>query len=107
MITNYQNAEIIYEGEGITGRKFNEENGCEYVQLSIDSQKEVVAHALPMPVTFYVLNGIAELKIDNEQINVQKGDLIEVKPGSSRGWKNTGNEELQLLAIKHIGGESF
>ena len=103
MIKNYQNAETVYETDGITGKKLNKENACEYVQLSIGSQKEIDAHVLPIPVTFYVLNGFAELKIDNEQINVQKGDLIEVKARSSRGWKNTGNEELILLAIKHLG----
>jgi len=102
MIKNYQNAEIIYEAEGITGKKLNEENGCEYVQLNIDSKKEIEAHTLPMPVTFYVLSGNAELTIDNKQINVQKGDLIEVKAGSSRGWRNLGDEELHLLAIKHL-----
>ena len=102
MIKNFQNAEIVFEAEGITGKKLNEKNGCEYIQLNIAAGKEIEAHVLPMPVTFYVLNGSAELSVDNEQINIQKGDLIEVKAGSSRGWKNTGSDELRVLAIKHV-----
>jgi len=103
MIKNYKTAEIIFEAEGITGKKLNEENGCEYVQLSVGSQKEIVPHALPMPVTFYVLNGNAELTVDKKKTSIKKGDLIEVKAGSLRGWENKGNEELSLLAVKHIG----
>lgn len=99
MTKNFQNAKTVYEADGITGKKLNEENSREYVQPSIHSQKEIVPHALEMPFTFYVLNGNAGFTIDNEQIKIQKGDLIEVKDRKSRGWKNTGNEELQLLAI--------
>ena len=102
MIKNYKNAEIIYEAEGVTGRRLNEENGCEYVRLCIDIKKEIAPHVLPMPVTFYVLKGEAELIVDDNKMNVEKGDMIEVKAGCSRGWINTGNERLQLLAIKHI-----
>ena len=32
----------------------------------------------------------------------KKGDMLEVKAGSSRGWKNIGEEKVMLLAIKHI-----
>ncbi len=103
MVKNYQNAEIIFEAEGITGKKLNEENGCEYVQLSVDIQKRIAPHVLEMPVTFYLLNGSAELTVNNKHIKLRKGDLIEVKAGSSRGWKNTGNEELKVLAVKHFG----
>ena len=102
MIKNYKNAEIIYDTEGVTGRKLNEENGCEYVRLCIAVKKEVAPHVLPMPVTFFVLKGFAELTVDDDKMRLEKGDLIEVKAGSSRGWLNTGNEKLQLLAIKHM-----
>ncbi len=102
MIKNYKSAEIIYEADGIIGKKINEENNCEYVQLSVAAEKKIEPHVLPMPVTFYVLNGKAELNVNSELKNVQKGDLVEVKAGSSRGWENTGSEELQLLAIKHL-----
>ena len=103
MIKNDQNAETVFETDGITGKKLNVENGCEYVQLNIAANKEIEPHVLPMPVTFYVLNGNAELTINNEQVIAKKGDLIEVKAGSSRAWKNMGDEELVLLAIKHVG----
>ena len=102
MVKNIKNAETVYEADAIIGKKLNEENDCEYVQLSISKGKEIAAHTLPMPVTFYVLNGKAALIINDKQLNIQKGDLIEVKTGASRAWENTGNEELQLLAIKHL-----
>ena len=102
MIKNYKNAETIYEADGIIGKKLNEKNGCEYVHISINIDKEIIAHTLPMPVTFYVLQGNAELTIDNNKTNIIKGDMVEAKAESLRAWKNIGTEKVILLAIKHI-----
>ena len=102
MIKNYKNAETIYEADGVVGKKLNEENGCEYVQLSIAVNKEIAPHVLPIPVTFYVLQGKAELSVDEKITKVEKDDLIEIKQGSARGWKNIGKEKVLLLATKHL-----
>jgi quercetin dioxygenase-like cupin family protein len=103
MIYRDSSGTVILDEGGVTGRRIHQQNGCEYVQLTVQPGSVVAPHSLPFPVTFYVSAGAALLRLGDARYEVGKGDLLEVEADVSREWQNIGAEALSLLVIKHTG----
>lgn len=74
----------------------------ELVELLLEVGGEVPLHSLPLHVTFYVIDGIGTLIIEDKTFEASTGDVLEVASNLQRGWRNTGNKALKLLVIKSI-----
>ncbi len=53
-------------------------------------------------VIFYVLNGKGVLQVEGRSFQLGKGDGAEVMTYELRAWKNTGDDDLELLVFKFI-----
>lgn len=96
-------AAVIFDTGGACGRKLHEANGCEFVVLALDPASEIAPHVLDIPVSFYVVAGIGVLVADGVSYDIASGDLVQTTAGSERAVRNTGEAELKLLVVKHIG----
>ena len=102
MKKNFSNGKIVFQSEGIVGKLLKNTNSCEFVQLNIGENKIIESHVLNVPVSFFVIQGYAELTIDEKKYILTTGDLISVDSGLTRAWINKGEQELKLLAVKEI-----
>lgn len=93
---------IIFEQNNSIGKKIGVSHNTEYVDLQIGAGILIPSHSLDIPVTFYIVEGKAELKIERETLEVKKGDLIEVPAKADREWHNKTNDVLKLLVVKHL-----
>ena len=96
-------AEVVFDMNGACGKKLHVGNGCEFVVLTLQAGAEVVPHILDISVSFYVIKGQGKLISDGISSDVVSGDLIETTAGSERAVINSGENDLKLLVIKHIG----
>ena len=96
-------AEVVYDMNGACGKKLHVANGCEFVVLTLEAGAEVAPHILDISVSFYVVAGQGTLVADGVPSDVVSGDLIETTAGSERSVINSGENDLKLLVIKHIG----
>lgn len=96
----YQNKEEVLNSPLAKGYRLAQVMQRELVELRLLSKGEVLPHALPIHVTFYVVSGQGTLKVDDEFIMARQGDVLAVEPNHLRGWLNTGSDELVVLVIK-------
>lgn len=97
----YSESHIVFDEQGSTGRLVADAEKADFVHLSLGINATIEKHELETPVTFYVISGCGTLYIDNDEIIVSTGDVVEVKADASRGWKNDGDAVLEVLAVKH------
>lgn len=97
----YTESHVVYDSQGSIGRLIADAEKADFVQLSLGVDAVIENHTLDQAVTFYVISGCGTLFIDETEIVVSKGDVVEVKSGASRGWKNDGDSNLEALAVKH------
>jgi len=96
----YNNKKEVLKTDKANGNLLASTNSNDIVELFIDHDGLIPAHALPIDVTFYVIKGSGAITIDNETIAARQGDVIEVKRGLERSWHNQSTESLKLLVIK-------
>lgn len=97
----YSEAHIIYDDKGSIGKLVADAEQADFVHLSLGINAEIEGHILDQSVNFYVISGCGTLYVDSSEIIVSTSDVIEVKAGATRGWKNDGDSVLEVLAVKH------
>ena len=68
-----------------------------HAHLKVGEQS--LPHRLFHSETYYVLDGIGEIYIDNKMQNIEKGDLIYVQANAEQYVKNNGKIDLIFLCI--------
>lgn len=101
MLHPYLNKTEVLNSDNAKGYLLATTMNNDIVELHIHENGLVPAHALPIDVTFYVVSGIGQITISDEEIKASQGDIIEVKGGLERSWQNTTSNTLKLLVIKH------
>jgi len=102
MITRAKTNTLIFDQNGVQGKRIGLHLGCEYVRLELAPGKIIAKHVLDVPVVFYVLEGSGTVLLDGEQIIANHGDMLFVQAGANRGWENTSDHELTILVIKYL-----
>lgn len=76
-------------------------NGINYslAQFSLEPNKKTKKHKLRSSEIYYVLEGEAEITIDEDSFEIKKDDSVYVPPMSEQFIKNTGAQELRFLCI--------
>ena len=93
-------SENVLRAPGLVGDKlFNSEN-LEFVKLSIEPGNEIAPHAMPMKVVFYLISGSGILNFDGVDHKIEKGSIVECESEKERGWKNIGDDLLEVLVVK-------
>lgn len=100
-VHKYSESHIVYDEQGSIGRLVADAEKADFVHLSLGEGACIESHTLDMAVTFYVISGCGTLFVDDSEIVVATGDVIEVKSGSARSWNNDGDSQLEVLAVKH------
>ena len=72
----------------------------DFVELHIQKSGFVPPHALPIDVSFYIVEGSGEISIEDKSIQAQQGDMVHVDKNLQRSWRNTSDALLRLLVIK-------
>ena len=76
-------------------------NGIRFslAQLTIKQGKRSLRHKLQSSEIYYILEGIGEMRINDESFSVKKDDSIYVPPMSEQFLENTGEKDLRFLCI--------
>jgi mannose-6-phosphate isomerase-like protein (cupin superfamily) len=72
----------------------------EIVRLVIPTDKSMNLHDNPSDVIFYLMQGSGELIMEDQTYQLSAESCTEVKTGTNRAWRNTGNTDLIVLVIK-------
>ena len=105
MIHSAASAPVIFDQDGMLGHSLATFGNVEYIQLSLPPGATLPKHALPFAIEFFVISGTGMALLADREVEVTARQLIRVEAGEPRGWRNTGEEELILLGIKHIAVE--
>ena len=88
--------------EGLNALKLFSDGQVEMIHITLLPQEKIKMHKNSVDVIFYVLEGKAELSVEQEQLIVEEGSCIEVKKDLDRSWENTEMEPFKVLAIKKM-----
>jgi len=76
-------------------------NGIRFslAEFTIKPDKRSLCHKLQSSEIYYILNGVGNLRINDESISVKKDDSVFVPPMSEQFIENTGASDLRFLCI--------
>lgn len=74
----------------------------EVIALVLEAGESMPKHTNEFVVLFGVLAGLGVLEIDQAVMNLSTGDWVELAAGCERGWRNEGNDPLELLVVKML-----
>ena len=73
--------------------------GYSLAQFTLESGKESKLHKLKSSEIYYILEGRANLRIDEDNLELEKDDSAYVPPNSKQNIKNVGEGILRFLCI--------
>jgi len=76
-------------------------NGIRFslAEFTIKQGKRSLRHKLQSSEIYYILEGVGNLRINDESFSVKKDDSIYVPPMSEQFIENTGTSDLRFLCI--------
>ena len=76
-------------------------NGINYsiAQFTLEPGKKSRLHKMSSSEIYYILDGNAELRINEETYKLEKDDSVYVQPNSKQIIENTGSVNLRFLCI--------
>ena len=76
-------------------------NGINYsvAQFTLESGKRTKLHKIKSSEIYYILEGCANLIVDDESYHLGKDDSLYVPPNSKQFLENTGSDDLKFLCI--------
>ena len=96
----------FYQIPRLQGRQIHQSDHLEIVHLSLEPGGSMEAHAMPVNVLFYILQGQGILDIDGVRHPLQINEFIEVPKAAMRYWSNESDSPLNLLVIKLISDQT-
>ena len=102
MVVRQNEGKKIFDKEGATGIRKILQKSLEVVELHINPGGEIASHSMPMPVTFFVIEGQGVLTLSGKSITLSDGDLVTADPDENRAWGNPGDSMLRVLVIKSL-----
>ena len=100
MIKNISNSEKL--NVGFDAWKIQENEKTALIRISLNPGVFVEPHVNDVTVIFFVLDGSADLVIDEEKFKLAAQDSIEVAAGAMRSWRVTSSSDLELLVVKYL-----
>jgi mannose-6-phosphate isomerase-like protein (cupin superfamily) len=86
-------------GEAFTAQDFVGKWGfVEYVTVPVRSAIPVHPHEQDEEL-YFIFQGKGILTLDGQQVEVEAGDLVACRKGSSHGLQNTCSQEIRLLVV--------
>lgn len=105
MIHTQQQFQRVLDAPGISGDRLAVFDEFEMVRLSIAPGKEIAPHAMPIKVVFYLIAGSGVFSCDGKSYEVEAGSAVECPAGAERGWRNSGDENVEILVLKMAAAE--
>lgn len=96
----WKDIDPVVNTNGIHGVKIYSNPEGEIVHLSLAPGAHLKAHATPVNVAFYVLEGIATITIAEAKQSFQRDTIIDSPKDIPHAVTNEGSENLRLLVIK-------
>ncbi len=100
MIYPDKDKQLVFDQKGAKGYKLADTAFNELVKLELELGAEILEHALPMHVTFYVIKGEGIALVNGTASLCKQGDVVVVAKNEQRGWKNESDNLLELLVVK-------
>lgn len=101
MITRkWQDAEVIRDKNGVTGRKIYDQPEGQIVHMSVEAGCTLPAHKTPVNVVFYVLEGELTIEIGAERQVCPAGTLVESPAQIPHALYNQTEQVASLLVMK-------
>jgi len=84
----------------LDGRKMFTNDKVELVHLALKPDEEIVLHANPFDVVFYILEGTGTIYYEDSQVEVEAHSSVDIEKNIQRGMKNTGKYVFRVLVVK-------
>ena len=84
----------------LDGRKMFTNEKVELVHISLKPSEEIVLHANPFDVIFFILEGEGQIFYENESFEVEPSSSIFIEKNKQRGMKNSGELLFRVLVVK-------
>jgi mannose-6-phosphate isomerase-like protein (cupin superfamily) len=84
----------------LDGRKMYSSEKAELVHLTLKPDEEIVLHANPFDVVFFVLEGAGTIYYEEDYLTVESNSSIFIEKDKQRGMKNTGEGVFRVLVVK-------
>lgn len=104
-LRKFETLEKIQGNEGTTIRQiFHPHNTLDGIHHSLahftlEKEKRSLLHRMKTSETYFILNGVGKLHVDDDVIDVSKNDAVFVPPMSKQFIENTGDSDLEFLCI--------
>lgn len=73
--------------------------GYSLAQFTLEPGKRSKLHQIKSSEIYYILEGSANLRIDDDVMELEKDDSAYVPPNAKQSIENTGGEDLRFLCI--------
>ena len=73
--------------------------GYSLAQFTLEPGKKSKLHKLKSSEIYYILEGKANLRVDDENLELEKDDSVYVPSNSKQNIENVGEEDLRFLCI--------
>ena len=94
--------EVLNNG-GSVGNLILSETHFEIVHLQLEPGSVIPLHALPVDVSFFVLEGTPTFVTDEEEIAAGVNESIFCEANKNRSWKNNSDATAKVIVIKAKG----
>ncbi|HPS29202.1 MAG TPA: cupin domain-containing protein [bacterium] len=75
----------------------------EVIELEFNPGSSLRPHDMPCKVAFFVIEGSGTLTYGDRVEVINTGEMVHLKPGTERHWRNRSDKTLKILVIKSLG----
>ena len=90
----------VQNPHGVDARKIHENEHIQAVHLWLKPGEQLIKHATPVDVFFYILEGNGIVEIGDEKQHVTKDMLVDSPKNIPHCLYNDGDEDFRILVVK-------
>ncbi len=91
---------VEYEAGSIVSKTIIDKKTVSISVFAFDKFQEIVRHVLPYDAFFYVLEGMAEVSVDNTPFVVNEGEMIVLPANKSHAIGAKSKFKMLLVTVK-------
>ncbi len=99
-IINWKDLEIVSTPHMVDVRKLYDYDNAQAMHICLKPSESLKPHITPVDVFFFVLEGMADVRVGDETISVGKDNLVESPKGIVHCLSNSSDDLCRILVVK-------
>ena len=99
-IINYKTEDIKETPHKVDVRALYNHDNAQVMHITLKAGESLKPHITPVDVFFYILEGKPSVKVGDEEIAVDKDNLVESPKGIVHNLSNNTDEIARILVVK-------